>query len=641
MYRPFVMIHYLIHSSYWDGFDRLKTNHRFWGLVVLMLCGFVLRIWAIDFGLPHDVRPDEIPNLKVVVENLMAPIVMNNDWRLHPHNFNYGGVYYYLCTVLMGWFFVWEMLSSHVSSVNDFLTMYQYQPDRFHLVLRLHSVLMGTLLIPVTYYLTRTFLHSAKTTLNTMLVETMPWVVTFFVATHWLLVRDSHFGTVDSTLIFFVALSLLLSCRYMNTLLTMSDEQKESPPELFTRAMLLACVGVGFAWGVKAPGILCMVPLSVCLFQRSLRSEHIYWGRFLTDLFQASFVVAFIYVLCNPWVILDSRAFLQSTAYEGWHYFNFSLQNIPTGWVFYPTFAMNLGLGWVVVALSGVGMASLFCEKDRSLRLNHWMLFSFLIVFSLSLGFNMRVMVRYMLPMLPVLLFYTAWGICGITSWMLKALIDSNKIKTTAKVMPLVLLLTLAVLVNATSFGYAIAWNQLIAQPDTREIAASWIIQHAPENTPVATGPRLGQMRLPPNYGRLTVEAGPNVMRPPAKVELSTLDILTKNINTYRDSSVLQKMGIRYVTLFRGHPLFSNAAWDFQHYLSSYKLDYRVTPLRPYSDWKDVGAFEPMDAMMMPFLPSRLIANPGPEVFIFDMQSEAPDDQKDEAQRLFKTNPES
>jgi hypothetical protein len=243
------------------------------------------------------------------------------------------------------------------------------------------------------------------------------------------------------------------------------------------------------------------------------------------------------------------------------------------------------------------------------------------------LGPNGRVMSRYAMPMVPVVLLMSALGLVLVSQRV------AIRLQLQKPAMRTLTLVALSAVVLAYPFIETLKLDWLFAQPDTRSIARNWILSNIQPNQAIALGPRLGGIQLPPNYGVLLLETGPNNLPyqfgqfPPGQksmeVQLHDQDPRTKVINVYRDVNIMKQLGIRWVVLFAGHPLFANPAEDIQYYQQHAKLAFFVPSAHPMAgrsaNSPRMGAVEPMDAFYIPFDSLYGLERPGPTIFIFDL----------------------
>ena len=170
-----------------------------WRLLVLcILLAGALRVWGLDYGVPHPtVRPDEER-----VVGRAYKILATGDFN--PVSYAYPGLMIYLNTLALSAYALVGRLLGYYDNIFDFLfAAVVTQPGLHYLICRSVSVALGVGTVGITYLLGREGYQSPLVGL----------VAAFCVATNYLHVRDSHFATVDVGMGFFVAVALLYAVK--------------------------------------------------------------------------------------------------------------------------------------------------------------------------------------------------------------------------------------------------------------------------------------------------------------------------------------------------------------------------------------------------------------------------------------------
>jgi Dolichyl-phosphate-mannose-protein mannosyltransferase len=221
-----------IHQA--NMFKKIELKQFDWLLVAILVAGFVVRIWGISFGLPHrECRPDET----IVVTQTLG--FFSGD--LNPHSFSYGSFYKYVLFILYIFYFLIGKVTGKYSETSDLLNEFARDPTSFYLIDRCVSALLGTATCFVLYKLTER-LFDRKTALFASL----------FLSLSYLHVRDSHFGTVDVPLTFFLMVALLFIIK--------SYEDKT------TKNYLISGILGGLATSTKYNGVIVVAPMLVVHF---------------------------------------------------------------------------------------------------------------------------------------------------------------------------------------------------------------------------------------------------------------------------------------------------------------------------------------------------------------------------------------
>lgn len=582
----------------------IQLSNTAWAMICLMGLGAILRLWALDFGLPHDSRPDELPNQTVVLFNMLTPMMMDGNFSLNPKVFNYGTLYYHV--LLVGYFFYYWLgqLQGVFSNWETFIFAFQANPTPFHLIIRLVSAIPSILMIPAMYYLGRIWQG-----------ERVGWLAAILMTTCYLMVRNAHFGTPDSLMCLGIILSLIAILNY-NQAYHQQDRVK------IRRWYLLTCLAIGLSVGVKYPAAVLLIPFFVCLFQSYLKADLIDWPGFVEKALVTGLIVVGIFLITSPWVLFDYQQFASWMSYES-AFYTFDLQGIPSGWQFYPTFVLPHGLGILVLIFTGLGLVFSAGKDNTSSpsRWAHWILWATLIAFYLSLGPNQRVMTRYAMVLVPALLLYGAYGIEKLGCLFAKSLPDSFSVQVHTR--QLVAVSVFCLLAVMSPLQQSIAFDKLLGQPDTRTQLVNWILKNVPEGQAIATGPRLGKVTLPLSYGQLLLETGPNNLTPPQQLKLEEIDPRTKLINTYADLKTLKQLGVRIMVMYGGNLLFSNPPWEFEMVAKQLSPIAYFMPFKANVNSNDTdlrfGIFDPMDAFFAPYVYFDVYERGGPEIYVFDL----------------------
>jgi hypothetical protein len=568
-----------------QSFEKVLNNSPlWWWLFPLLLIGAGLRVAGLDFGLPNDAKPDESPLIQVAINNLLSPIFLQGDWQLHPRFLGFPSLYFYLEALFFavyygighgfGWFPNWQ----------SFLIASSLESGMLHLILRGFSVFIGTALIAAIALLAHEWREKRAIVLNAALLATV----------NYLWVRNSHFGSIDMLMTLGVTLSLWAILR---------DQRLKTQ-----QSLQLACILCGLSIGTKYPAIILLLPLWTAIFE-SYVDDYIDWAGFFKAAWKPTALVFLVFLLTSPYVVLDFPLFLKDFSREARSFFQIKVPGVESGWLFYPGFALWHGVGGWALLLAALGIGARFRQPEADWR--DYTLLSFLLGFYMLLGFNQRVLSQSALPLVPVILLYAVQGIVTCAAFI------REKTKKNILASGSALLLLLLALVPQISLS--IGFNQRLMQADTRSIARNWILTHVPRQTPIATGPQLGQLSLPAEYGQLLVQTGPEHQAPPLKADLLPLSQQTLLTNTYADPDLLKKLGIRYVVTYQGIPAYGNRPWEFAMLSSNAKLVYYISPLKPDIDPARIGRFDPLDAFYLPYAAFEAFERPGPVIAIFDL----------------------
>ncbi|MBI3313344.1 MAG: glycosyltransferase family 39 protein [Candidatus Omnitrophica bacterium] len=409
------------------------TNSRILLFLILVL-GFALRITGIQFGLPHLYHADE-------------PIVINHALAygmgdLNPHFFKIPPAISYLVFLAFGVYYLIGAAVGFFHSLQDFELLFYRDPSSFYLIARLvFGVLTGTFTIYALYKLVKTHFG-----------ESHGLVAAFLLSVCFLHVRDSHYVYPDIPLILVLVVAFFPIWR----LIDKGNRFYEH---------FLCGIMIGLATAIKYNGIALAIPYAVATLL-AVHKRRIFSG------FVAGMITAFFtFVALNPYSMSDFPTFwneistqARSHGFVGWfHHFQYSLQGA-------------LGLSLYLTAIAGL---LLFRRYERK-RL---ILLSFIIFYYFLITFQGQPYDRYVLPLLPFLIFFAADFL-----WL-----TANRLKQYGR--PVLLGMTL--IIAAEPLYASILFDRIMLAKDTRTLAKEWVESHIPDGEAIALdwefyAPRLG-----------------------------------------------------------------------------------------------------------------------------------------------------
>jgi len=238
-----------------------------------------LRLWGIDFGLPHLYHPDEWALIMPALR-----ILQTGD--LNPHRFEYGSLHIYALSLLYSVYLLVNISQGKLASVHDIPVyenthgLYQYTFPQVYLLSRGLTAVLGAATVVAMYAIGRRLLDRRTGLIAALFLTFLP-----------LHVVNSHYTTTDVPVTFLVVLGFWFMIAVFQRGLR--------------RDYLLAGALAGLATGTKYSGALLIVPLVVAhLARRRTRFEG-------TKLLTALIAAGAGFVLSTPFAVLD---------YETWRY---------------------------------------------------------------------------------------------------------------------------------------------------------------------------------------------------------------------------------------------------------------------------------------------------------------------------------
>jgi 4-amino-4-deoxy-L-arabinose transferase-like glycosyltransferase len=275
----------------------------------------------------------------------------------------------------------------------------------------------------------------------------------------------SHFFAVDTILLFFVMFTLLCCVYIVET-------------ERIVLWSLLAGVGYGLALGTKFSALPLAIPVFVAFLLRLYRRRD--WPDVLTGLCFVAGMAVLVFVLVEPYVLIDGREFFQRLQSEG---------DIAKGIVDLPytrQFAgttpfiyqlQNMVL-WGMGLLLGVVACVAFCwfvERLRRRKFDGWLvILSWILVYAVIVcGFYVKYM-RYMLLVYPLL---ALMAVVLLTGAIFASPGRWAASMPFAKVLPVLGWIMVVLVLMGTVFQ-GLALLNVYSVPNTRVQASRWMYSH-------------------------------------------------------------------------------------------------------------------------------------------------------------------
>jgi hypothetical protein len=278
-----------------------------------------------------------------------------------------------------------------------------------------------------------------------------------------------------------VNVDIPLSMLVMATLYLVVRLQEEGT----TRWYLWSGAAIGLAASAKYTGALLCLPLLAAVAAREGRAT--FRRAVFVRLVGAALVAGGLFLILNPFILLDPRRFLADFGFERTHmetgHFGILPGSSTIGYYFLQAVPAGFGLLPAVFAVMGAG-STRNAQWPARLAIAIWPLVYLLIIF----GWTMRAD-RYLLPVTPVLAIWSAFGIL----WLWNLVVPAGPRRS-------------VVLASAAVLGIALLGEPVVADmryyrtatlPDTRDVAREWIERTLPPGSVAAMGP-LGLILKPP-----------------------------------------------------------------------------------------------------------------------------------------------
>ena len=530
------------------------TSQHFLLFIILAL-GLLIRLWGISFGLPDLYHADE----PIVVNHALA----YGTGDLNPHFFKIPPLTSYVLFVIYGLFYLIARCLSWIHSTSDFQNLFFQDPSSFYLLGRMIlGAFLGTATILVFYRLIKRFFSQEHAIL-----------CGFFLAFSFLHVRDSHYIYTDIPLLLLIVASFFPIFKIL-------ERGKKKDYLIFG---LLA----GAAVATKYNGVFIFIPFLLAHFQKEKFKPSSFFD---SRLVLAGFVALATYSLLNPFTWLDFHSFFQETFLqsraEGFMGFAHHLIYSLAGGVGIPILLLTL---WAVFLFVVRLRADLKTQKGAK----KIVLLSFIATYYLILCFKSQPYDRYVLPLVPFVIFFAAEGVVAIR----------ERLKF-SKVMVWVLVYLIAL----PGIIKIYLSDQLFAREDIRTVAKQRVMSIIPPGSKIALDVSSSMPSLRPNVAQLEEKKKYLLSLPSshAKGQLRRLDSLIEQakkdnearyelyfLNNNKEGSAflftqpsipydlkgLARLGIQYVIAAR-----INRDYEKEFYQS---LTNQATLLAKFSPYKD------------------------------------------------------
>jgi hypothetical protein len=245
-----------------------------------------------------------------------------------------------------------------------------------------------------------------------------------------------------------------------------------------TRAALLGGLGAGLAAGTKyTAGIVLLPLLTAILVTARDRREPLLRALFVPAAAACGAALGG-FLIANPYALLDFSAFHAGVARQRRLASGEELAKLgltQRNGVVYYLWSLTWGLGWIP-AFAALGGAIRLLLRDRRLAL---VLLPTPVIYVVFMGLQERYFGRWLLPVLPIAILLAAYG--GM------ALARAVAERAPRFALPAAALVALALLAQGLVATFHV--DRVLARPDTRGEARSWLLEHVPAGSSVVIEP--------------------------------------------------------------------------------------------------------------------------------------------------------
>lgn len=436
--------HFILVEREWREASDLRTSRL--ALAVVLIAAAVLRFWAIGRGIPYAVQIDE-------PEIVERAINMMRSGSLHPHFFDYPGLYIYLQLAVATLRFIVGALAGEWSALGE------ATGGSFYLWARMVTAALGVGTVLLVYHAGMRW-GARHALLAAGLLAVLP-----------LHVRYSHYVLTDVPLTFFVTLTFVLSLA------------------AHERGTLGAFVWAGAAAGLSAAtkyngGVALMMPLLACWMALPLRPRRL---KIALSVIASSGLTFLIFA---PYTILALPEFLNTFARLSHEY---RTGRVTEGaiWLIYLKYLLRHAFGWpaLLLAFGGLGLGLVRVVRGPG-RIRWALVVSFPLVYFWMLSTQRIVFARYLLPITPFLCVLAATAVVSGVSLLRRY--EIPRAPRTA----LIAALTIAALLPPTIL--AVSSDREMKRTNTTDTLYAWVLQNIPAGSSIVLEQRA--VLLPEQY---------------------------------------------------------------------------------------------------------------------------------------------
>lgn len=333
---------------------------------VVLFLGIFIRLWHIDFGLPHVTYADEdkLGNFGIELSYKLKGIILSKDFsKLAPLDFVYGTFSLYLNAKII---LIWKIFLSIFNKEIDFYNSY--------VVLRVVNAFFS-LLIPVSFSLLYFKIFQKKFG---------AFFLFFLLLFNWKLIVHAHYLNTDSNLTILLALTFLFFYKYL---------ENSNIKNLFLTALVF-----GFAVGTKITALISLPTIIVFLLTKKLYKQ--------TFLF-LTFTLLF-YLLSNPFSLIQGNRFINRLKEMGVKENGVVFDSVD----FSPIKYINsiddvIGTAYFILSFISIIFTLANYRKNKFLVF----LIANLVTYLLFFTFSLRRVDRWILPTIPIVLFFSVLSI--------------------------------------------------------------------------------------------------------------------------------------------------------------------------------------------------------------------------------------
>lgn len=407
-------------------------------LAGILVSGLILRLWGIGHGLPVVYNLDEYAHFTESAVKMFSA-------GYNPHYFQNPPAFTYLLHVLFTFAYGGPGAGLTVRQ------LFNGDPTELYTIARVTSALMGVGAAWILYFAGKR-MYGAGVGL----------VATAFISFTFLPVHYSHLALNDVP-------TLLPLCLGFFGLAGIIQKGRLTD-------YVIAGAGLGLATATKYTAAALSVSIFIAWAIRAFDDRENAKREF-GYLVGAGAVAALVFVIANPFSVLDADAFVSGVRRQQRLSAGVSKLGTDdvTGWGYY-AWTLTWGWGWIPLALS-LGGAGLALKRDWRKALP-WVAFA--VIVWLFMGKQERFYARWLMPVYPVLAVFAAYAVIELAN------LARERWRVAAAV-------AIAAVALAGPLAHVLHNNIVLTRSDTRDQAKAWLLENVGEGEKVAIeliGPR-------------------------------------------------------------------------------------------------------------------------------------------------------
>ncbi|OGC68788.1 hypothetical protein A2415_05435 [candidate division WWE3 bacterium RIFOXYC1_FULL_39_7] len=340
----------------------------------LLLLGLGLRLYHIEFGLPHSFYADEpeFSELAIKYTYEIKDIVRNNDYyKLIPISYVYGTFPTYLLTVLVMGF----------SKINNLFNL-PFDKTSLFIFQRVITAFISLLVVVATGYIYKVRFSTArgiKFSENRGL-----FIAVLLAALNWKLIAHAHYVNADIFITLLICLSIGFLLQYHKT--------------TGSKYLILSAVFFGLAVGTKVTALMTL-PFHLWLIadRKDLKGFLAY-----------CFIILGTFAITNPFSIIFSGDFITRVLSLATKEAGMVFDSVDLSYTKYVAALAYIATPFVfMISLYGMWRSSKFSGEKKL----DMFLLSYVATYLLFFTLQSRRVDRWVLPVLPIILVYAAYTI--------------------------------------------------------------------------------------------------------------------------------------------------------------------------------------------------------------------------------------